>query len=319
MFESADSAKPRPRRLWPFNDQIEWGPTLAHAIPTTLVILGLFYYWFAIADRYAVFLYEHLGATPSDAVTSSRYWMAGLVASSMVMIGHITVNWLLGRIAALGHRYYCPPAWGHVWALCAVPLVIGIPLITMTLNSPTLPPHLAAACVVVTLIGLALALSPASWAAERPLDLVWLVFDGFGLMPTLLLLRVVELPSRGLVSTPIVWLGALGGTLGGMFWLGIMTGLRIWRRKPTPEGSCLLASGLCLSYLGMPLAHHLFFTPVGYRYISTSTNFFASNPLLQLVVFGVAALLAFGVARLRERLPQPLEALSRHLGEPWEN
>jgi hypothetical protein len=26
------------------------------------LMLGLFYYWFAIANRYVVFLYEHLGA-----------------------------------------------------------------------------------------------------------------------------------------------------------------------------------------------------------------------------------------------------------------
>ncbi len=30
-----------------------------HAAPIVLFILGAFYYWFAIADRYAIFLYYH--------------------------------------------------------------------------------------------------------------------------------------------------------------------------------------------------------------------------------------------------------------------
>lgn len=63
----------------------EWKAALLHAVPICLFILGLFYHWFAVADRYAVFLYEHLGATPFDDVTSSRYWMSGLVASGAVV------------------------------------------------------------------------------------------------------------------------------------------------------------------------------------------------------------------------------------------
>ena len=59
----------------------EWRRAALHALPIAVFVLGLYGYWFGIADRYAVFLYEHLGATPFDAVTRSRYWMAGLVAA----------------------------------------------------------------------------------------------------------------------------------------------------------------------------------------------------------------------------------------------
>jgi len=117
-----------------------WKPALLHAVPIFLFVLGVFYYWFAVADRYAIFLYGHLGATPFDEVTSSRYWMSGLVAAGFVMVGYAVVNWLLGRMAVLCHRDYSPPAWWRVWILCAPPLAIGILAITMTVNWPILPP-----------------------------------------------------------------------------------------------------------------------------------------------------------------------------------
>ncbi len=284
-----------------------WGPALAAAVPIVLFVLGLFYHWFAIADRYAIFLYGHVApnillAQPFDAMTRSRYWMAGLVAAGAVMVIYTAFNWVLGRIADRREQDYCPPTCWRVWVLCAAPLIIGIPAITMTRNTPTLPLGLAAACVIATLAGLALALLPCEWAARRPVDLIWLAFDGLGLMPILLLFRSVELPGRGVsVSMPLAVLFATGGLLAGIAWLGVMSGLRAWRRRPAPTAGALLASGLCLSYLLMPLVHHLFATPPGYRYISTASNFFAFNPVLQLAVVAVAAGTAVAVTRLRVR------------------
>ncbi len=289
-----------------FSGPVEWKPALVHAVPVWLFILSLFYYWFAVADRCAVFLYGHLGATPFDEVTSGRYWMSGLVASGAVVILYATANWFLGRIAALRCLDYRPPAWWHVWALCAPPLIIGITIITMTANWPTLPPLNGGTCVIVTLSGLALALTPGSLAAQRPVDLVWLVFDGMGLMPTLLLLQVIELPGRGLRlpfganSANIVYLVAVGGTLAGALWLVIMTGLRAWRRRPWPGAGALFVAGLCLSYLLMPLAHHLLATPPEYRYITAASNFFAFNTEVQLLVFFVAAALVVGITQFRQ-------------------
>lgn len=93
---------------------------------------------------------------------------------------------------------------------------LGIPAITMSVNWPTLPPALAAACVVATLLGLAVALLPGQWAAERPLDLIWLATDGLGLMPALMLLHAVELPGRGVSLSPVVaWFFAIGGLVAG--------------------------------------------------------------------------------------------------------
>ena len=64
----------------------EWGTALLCAVPVSLLVLSLFYYWFAVADRFFIFLYYHdMGSvvpdtSPFSPVTSSRYWMAGLVA-----------------------------------------------------------------------------------------------------------------------------------------------------------------------------------------------------------------------------------------------
>ena len=285
-----------------------WGTALWRAIPIVLFVLGLFYYWFALADRYVIFLYGHTTtgippAQPFDETTSSRYWMCGLVASGLVLLLNTAVEWALGRLAAHRRRAYAPPAWWQVWALCLLPLAIGIPLITMTVNTPTLPLALAMLCVAATLAGLALALWPGAWAAQRPGDLVWLAGDGVGLMPTLLLLRTVELPGRGLsVTVPLAVLAAVGGTLLGIGWLGVMSGLRMWRRQSWPQAHEVWLAGLGLSYLLLPVVHHLLATPPAYRYISTASNFFAFNNGLQILVFLVAAGLAVGVTRLRRRI-----------------
>jgi len=52
-----------------------------HALLIRGGVLALFYYWFVVANRYVIFLYMHLDATPFDERTRSRYWMAGLVAT----------------------------------------------------------------------------------------------------------------------------------------------------------------------------------------------------------------------------------------------
>jgi hypothetical protein len=276
-----------------------WTRAAVHAAPVSAVVLGLFYRWFAIADRYAIFLYGHLGATPFDEITRGRYWMAGLVAAGIVMVGYVAANWTLGRVARLRKRAYVPPVWWRVWAVCAPALVVGIPLITMKVNDPTLPLRDAVACASAALVGLAFALMPGAVAAERPVDLVWATVYGAGLMPTLLLVRALELPGEGIISPAIAWGAALGGTLAGGVWLTLVAAVGAWRGRPSPPTEAVFVSGLCMSYLLMPVMHHVLATPPGYRYVSASSNFFADHVGLQLLALLVAALLAVGVTRLR--------------------
>jgi hypothetical protein len=178
-------------------------------------------------------------------------------------------------------------------------LVVGIPLITMRVNAPTLEPIDAAACVAAALVGLAFALMPGAAAAERPVELFWIALHGAGLMPALLLTRALELPGQGLISPVIAWGAAVGGTVAGAGWLAAVTAVATWRGRMAPTAGTIFAAGLCESYLLMPVVHHVLATPPGYRYISTSSNFFADHEGLKALALLVAALLAVGVPRAR--------------------
>ncbi len=283
------------------NDPTAYKLAFLHATPISLFIIGLFYYWFALANRYTIFLYYHLGATPFDERTSSRYWMSGLVASGAVMVMYTMTNWFWGRIAGLRNQSYAPPVWWRVWLLCAMPLTISIMAITMSLNQPTLPLSNALACVLATLLGLGLALLPGSLAAQHPLELGWLIVIASGLVPSLLLLRAIELPSRGFPSKRTTDLIAIGSTLAGAAWSTVAARLQVWRCKLHVDATKLLAASLCLSYLLMPLVHYLLLTPPEFHYISASTNFFAMRWSTQLMVFCVVGTMAAVLAQLQQR------------------
>ena len=205
----------------------------------------LFVYWFGVADRYAVFLYEHLGAGPFDLVTTSRYWMAGLVAGGMVTSIYTPFRALVGAFTRAGQHQESPDPL-RIWALCALPLAVTIVGVTTRVNTPTLTLGQGVGCAAAALAALALALAPARWAVERPLDLVWLVGDGLGLVPVLLLLRTPELAGRGIVTRP---LGI--AVAGGRCWLHHLAGAHDAppRLAPpaTPRGGIHPLAGLAIS------------------------------------------------------------------------
>lgn len=272
--------------------------TRLHALSITLVILALVYKWFALDDRYAVFLYDHLGATPFDSITTSRYWMTGLVASGAVMLLYAATNWSLARIV----KGYRAPAWVRLWALCALPVGGGVVWITTTQNAPTLPLHLALACALVTLVGLGFALVPGALAAENPRALAWLACDGLGLIPTLTAVRGIERAgTNAFTSTPMLYALVFGSIVFGALWLLGTSVVRAWRRVAAPSARAIFVAGICWSYLALPLAHHLLETPANFKYITASTNFFAENVALQLGILVIAFALALGATKLRER------------------
>ncbi len=267
---------------------------LAHATPITFLILALFYYWFGVADRYATFLYAHLGATPFDEITISRYWMTGLVADGAVMILYTAMCFVLSRF----FRSFRTPEWQRVWLVCALPLAIGISLITMNLNAPTLSLAIAAACVIVALVGLAFALMPASLAVRQPGAFAWLALDGFGLMPTLIMFRAIELTGRGLSASPAtLYLAAFGSILFAMVWLAVLGLVRSRLNAPMYSPPAIFISGLCWSYLLLPLTHYIFATPAAYKYITSASNFFASNIGVELLTLVIAAVLPIVASR----------------------
>lgn len=267
----------------------------------SLFLLSIFVYWFGIADRSVLFLYGHTAhgiplTRPFDAMTSSRYWMAGLVASGFVFVGYVGSNLIAGRS---GRR---PPDWRYVWAWCVLPLLLGIPAITMTLNAPTLPLDLALACAGVTLIGLALALWPARIAAEQPQAFFWLMLDGVGLLPIFVVVRVLELPARGVSMPPtLAWVLALGSLLAAWFWwlgIGWLRARVLAVRCPPSTALQLYVAGCCLCFLLLPFAHYARGSD-GYHYITAASNVFAFDPWLQALVFAVGALLTKGVVWVR--------------------
>jgi hypothetical protein len=276
------------------------GSAYLHALLITGFVLALFYYWFAVADRYHIFLYNHLGATPFDERTRSRYWMAGLVAAGAVMVLDSLANWLLGRLAGIFYRRYEPPGWPWLWLGAALPVAGGILFITMRYNQPTLPLPLAGACVLATLCGLGVALAAGGLAAQQLGELIWCGAFGVGFMPVLLLLRAVELPQRGLVPAQWAYLFAGGGLAASVVMLAGLAILRRRRKLPPIPALVLLAAGVGVAYLLLPLAHYLFFVPAAYRYISTASNFFAFDRNVQLVVFVIAGLLAWVTTRLQQ-------------------
>jgi len=285
-------------------DRPRWRSALLHALPVAALILVLFYYWFAVADRYIIFLYNHdMGplypdTSPFSRVTSSRYWMAGLVASGAVMVLYTAASWILARLFA----NYRPPEWWRVWAVCAVVLLVGVPAITMTVNKPTLPVGHAALVTLVTLLGVGLALGPSGLAADRPGELLWLVADGIGVALMMLNLIHIEKVRRWLARGGIWWVRMMVVSLTvGVVWLFVVTGLRLWLRRRIPSAGAMFVAGLCIAYLLMPLVHHLVGTD-GYYYISDSDNFFAQSWGVQAVAWLVTAATATGVTWVRGRL-----------------
>lgn len=281
-----------------------WSAALAYALPVAGIVLALDYYWFGVADRYVVFLYYHDMGTvvpdtsPFSRVTSSRYWMAGLVAGGIVAALYLASIWALGRLAP-GRR---SPAWWRVWALCVPLLAVGIPAITMTANQPTLPPARAAQVTLVTLAGLAVALMPGRLAAESPHQLIPLGLDGCGLMLLALNLSHLEMLPRWLARGGTLWVWLMAaGTAAGLVWLLLVTGWHMRRRRPGPGALPMFIAMLFLAYLMMPLAHHLVGTD-GYFYISDSDNFFARSVWMQIATWLTLGGIACGTGWIRGRL-----------------
>jgi len=259
------------------------------------VMLGLFFYWFAIANRYVVFLYEHLGAGPFQEPNYSRHWMAGLVASGALLCVYALVGWCYRSLVAAFRKTDHMPSWQHVWMMNALPVAIGIWALTTQGKIPALPGSLSARCIIAAWTGMALALWLADLMVQRTSEALWVIVHGAGMVPILLLLRAVELPSYGLVSPSSAYLLGIAGLTVGVLWMAGMARLRLVWRKPPLNPFSIFCAGLGLSYVVLPFVHYLFFTPPGIRYISTAGNFFAMSLAVQLLCWGIGALAVLAI------------------------
>ncbi len=124
--------------------------------------------------------------------------------------------------------------------------------------------------MITTLGGLALALTASSMAAHQMTELLWQASVGVGFAPLLLLLRTVELPSRGFATVRQAYGLAAGGLLASLIAVCVLVSIRRWRGLPPITALPLLAAGFGVAYLLLPLIHHLWFVPTQYRYISAA-------------------------------------------------
>jgi hypothetical protein len=193
--------------------------------------------------------------------------------------------------------------------LCAIPLLIAIPAIVMTVNNPVLPFRNAAQVTAVTLIGLAFAVMLGQDAAERPVACILLMSDGVALACLLISLRAAEsYPSwlaRGNTGSIQRFLAVLAVGAGLLI---VMTAVYAWwRRARTPDSASWIVAGVGIHYLFLPIYHHLCWckdegswTDADYfAYIPAADNYFSRGILFQIGVWLAVALVALGVTRLR--------------------
>jgi hypothetical protein len=231
--------------------------------------------------------------------------MSGLVAGGAVMVPYIAFCFILGRAI----KTFRAPDWWRVWILCAVPLAMAIPAIVMTVNDPVLPVANAAQVTAATLVGLALATVFGRVAAQRPLAYVLLMIDSLALACLMVALPALESYAGWLARGRMVYIYAhLAMVAAGVGLLVVTTVVRYWwRRAGVPSAASWFVAGLAVTYLLVPLFHHLFFCkddgswldPDYFSYIPDADNYFARSALLQIGVWIVVALVTLGVTRLR--------------------
>jgi hypothetical protein len=276
---------------------------LYDALPLAAAMLALHGYWYGVADRYAVFLYEHYDATPLDATTRGRYFMAGFVAAGLCLLPYLLALWLRGQIARRRQIRYMPSPWQQIW-LCSGPIVlISVTLIAMYAGRPHLPLIAALPNGISAAIGMGLLLWAGQLAATQPLEMIWLGLEGLGAMLPLSTVPVLGLMDEGLASpltqSPYAPVIAVSGPMMGLIWLWIVGQIRRCRTRSLPSAKQLAGMGLLLHYLGFPLLHYLFATPPAYKYITDMANFFAKGIGLQTLTWFVFGSLVWWAGRGR--------------------
>jgi len=172
----------------------------------------------------------------------------------------------------------------------------------MTSNSPTLPFWLASLTAAATLAGLVLALLPGRIVAERPLEAAFLGLDGLCLALWLLALPGLEYVPAWIAGGNHVWLLMLVLLpLAGLDGLAILTLLRVALRRQSPTPGELSLAALIVTYILLPIVHHVAFTS-GRYYISNMDNFFARNGWIQIGTFAATAAVIWVTARARRAL-----------------
>ena len=279
---------------------------IKYSVMFGLLVLGLIVYFFAVADRYEIFLYNHVDnpgdepTMPFGPITTGRYWMSGFVAVGLALIASLPIVLLEGHKSRRSGR--SPLALSPLKARLTTALIIGVgvPIITMTQNQPVLPAALAAGVVLATLAGVGLALVTLARASRDPKRFGWSALDGLGIACPLIAWRAIELPALGTMSTPGAWMVAIGSVCVGFVWLRLMTRLR--KRLDAgfeSSGMDILFAGIVWVVLIHPAAHYLFADPPGIHYITSASNIFSHSPWVWLSAVAIGAVMAWQTSSVR--------------------
>lgn len=268
-----------------------------YTLPACLIILSLFFYWFAVADRNDVFLYFHNMAprvpdtSPFSFVTASRYWMSGLVVSGFVLLIYFPVNFILFR----GFKNYSPPSWKSISLISFPILVAGTFFITTALNQPTIPFSHAIKVTLATLAGLGIVLKTTELAGKKVLNLILYAADGFAI-------GFIMLTTSGWLSN----LDYLPGwritfiliTYGVCLFILVISAIIYVLRKIESSPNLIFITALTIAYPFGTVFHYLVGTD-GHFYITNSDNFFTKNIFLQIFVCIVGYLITLFLCRWR--------------------
>ena len=263
------------------------------SIFVTVISLGIYFYLFGCADRKIVFLYEHLGLTPFDKMTIGRYWMTGLVLS-----GFLTILYLITRLILRFTIKLEKISWRTIIKLSVIPLIVGVVLITMTLGEPKLTFLIAISSSSALIIGVSIGFSVVDdLIKDFSPTFIYLIF-GLGLVPFLVLFRVLELPEKGILAMNISVLVIVSSIVGGFFWL--LISYRIFKFN-RPRLTDVIKGTIAIGYIGLPLLHYLIATPKGIPYITSADNFFADNMILRITNWILLILIVFLVEKLTKK------------------
>lgn len=233
-----------------------------------IIMFALLAYWFCLANRYAIFLYghvDHVGdppAQPFDALTTTRYVMAGFAAAGFGAAADL-----------LRQRVRRSPAsdanggadWG-ITARTAMVLAVATLVMVGRANTPSLPPPLALSVAAAAGLGFAMAMWWLTTVGGVDGRLLWLIADGTAPAAVMLGWRVVELPERG-VAKPVAVAAAAAVLIGAAGWRRLVRGAReCVRSAPPPSTMRSLSAGACLVLLGFPMLHYVH-TLAGFPYL----------------------------------------------------
>ncbi|MGM0620013.1 MAG: hypothetical protein ACQETJ_03125 [Bacteroidota bacterium] len=283
----------------PAKSKLDLFKVAVYALPACLIMLSLFYYWFAVADRNEVFLYYHnMGprvpdTSPFSFVTASRYWMSGLVASGFVLLIYFPINFILFR----AKKDYAPPTLKNILLFSLPVLTAGTLIITMTMNQPVLPFLHALKVLLATLLGFVVVLKTVELAGENLLKLILLGADGFAL--GLIMITTSSLISNiNFLSSAQLYIFLILCAL--CFGILAYTSIfYVWKKFETSSLKIFLAA-ITIAYPFGAVFHYLAGTD-GHYYISNSDNFIMRNMWIQLLIWLSGFMIVSGIVKLRNK------------------